>query len=150
MVWHGTTENFDAFSKSFRGTTDPGDWGLGFYFSPRKSSSEMYGNILMPVFLSIKNPVPNEKFQMVDSFGRKKLKPVTLKEKIQEDIEVIKFSIEGIEEKLYGNDPDYERYREEGSLPNIMAKKDLERYKDKLKNLQTQCFSTIKRSNRAA
>ena len=29
LVWHGTTENFDAFSKSWRGATDPGDWGLG-------------------------------------------------------------------------------------------------------------------------
>lgn len=36
LVWHGTTENFDVFSKSWRGATDPGDWGLGFYFSPKK------------------------------------------------------------------------------------------------------------------
>ena len=138
LVWHGTTENFDVFSKSWRGATDPGDWGLGFYFSPKKSSSEMYGNILMPVFLSIKNPVPNEKFQMINSFGREKVKPITLKEKIQEDIKTIKFTIKGIEEQLYGNDPDYELYRKEGSLQNIMHKKNLERYKDKLKDLQTQ------------
>lgn len=138
LVWHGTTENFDAFSKSWRGATDPGDWGLGFYFSPKKSSSEMYGNILMPVFLSIKNPVPNEKFQMINSFGREKVKPITLKEKIQEDIKTTKFTIKGIEEQLYGNDPDYELYRKEGSLQNIMHKKNLERYKDKLKDLQTQ------------
>lgn len=138
LVWHGTTENFDVFSKSWRGATDPGDWGLGFYFSPKKSSSEMYGNILMPVFLSIKNPVPNEKFQMINSFGREKVKPITLKEKIQEDIKTTKFTIKGIEEQLYGNDPDYELYRKEGSLQNIMHKKNLERYKDKLKDLQTQ------------
>lgn len=138
LVWHGTTENFDVFSKSWRGATDPGDWGLGFYFSPKKSYSEMYGNILMPVFLSIKNPVPNEKFQMINSFGREKVKPITLKEKIQEDIKITKFTIKGIEEQLYGNDPDYELYRKEGSLQNIMHKKNLERYKDKLKDLQTQ------------
>lgn len=138
LVWHGTTNKFDAFSKSWRGATDPGDWGLGFYFSPKKSSSEMYGNILMPVFLSIKNPVPKEKFQMINSFGRKKLKSITLKEKIQENIKITKSTIEGIEEQLYGNDPDYELYREEGSLANIMHKKNLERYKDKLKDLQTQ------------
>lgn len=138
LVWHGTTENFDVFSNSWRGATDPGDWGLGFYFSPKKSSSEMYGNILMPVFLSIKNPVPNEKFQMINSFGREKVKPITLKEKIQEDIKTTKFTIKGIEEQLYGNDPDYELYRKEGSLQNIMHKKNLERYKDKLKDLQTQ------------
>lgn len=138
LVWHGTTENFDVFSKSWRGATDPGDWGLGFYFSPKKSSSEMYGNILMPVFLSIKNPVPNEKFQMINSFGREKVKPITLKEKIQEDIKTTKFTIKGIEEQLYGNNPDYELYRKEGSLQNIMHKKNLERYKDKLKDLQTQ------------
>ena len=98
----------------------------------------MYGNILMPVFLSIKNPVPNEKFQMINSFGREKVKPITLKEKIQEDIKTTKFTIKGIEEQLYGNDPDYELYRKEGSLQNIMHKKNLERYKDKLKDLQTQ------------
>lgn len=138
LVWHGTTENFDVFSKSWRGATDPGDWGLGFYFSPKKSYSEMYGNILMPVFLSIKNLVPNEKFQMINSFGREKVKPITLKEKIQEDIKITKFTIKGIEEQLYGNDPDYELYRKEGSLQNIMHKKNLERYKDKLKDLQTQ------------
>ena len=138
LVWHGTTENFDAFSKSWRGATDPGDWGLGFYFSPKKSSSEMYGNILMPVFLSIKNPVPNEKFKMINAFGREKAKPITLKETIQKDIEVTKFLIEGIEKQLYGNDPEYKHYREEGSLLNKMYKKDLEIYKDKLKDLQTQ------------
>ena len=138
LVWHGTTENFDAFSKSWRGATDPGDWGLGFYFSPKKSSSEMYGNILMPVFLSIKNPVPNENFKMINAFGREKAKPITLKETIQKDIEVTKFLIEGIEKQLYGNDPEYKHYREEGSLLNKMHKKDLEIYKDKLKDLQTQ------------
>lgn len=138
LVWHGTTENFDAFSKSWRGATDPGDWGLGFYFSPKKSSSEMYGNILMPVFLSIKNPVPNEKFKMINAFGREKAKPITLKETIQKDIEVTRFLIEGIEKQLYGNDPEYKHYREEGSLLNKMHKKDLEIYKDKLKDLQTQ------------
>ena len=138
LVWHGTTENFDAFSKSWRGSTDPGDWGLGFYFSPKKSSSEMYGDILMPVFLSIKNPVPKEKFQMINSFGREKVKPITLKEKIQENIKITKFTIDGIEEQLYGNDPDYELYREEGSFLNETRKKELERYKDKLKDLQTQ------------
>lgn len=138
LVWHGTTENFDAFSKSWRGATDPGDWGLGFYFSPKKSSSEMYGDTLMPVFLSIKNPVPKEKFQMINSFGREKVKPITLKEKIQENIKITKFTIDGIEEQLYGNDPEYKHYREEGSLLNKMHKKELERYKDKLKDLQTQ------------
>jgi hypothetical protein len=138
LVWHGTAEIFDAFSKDFRGSTDPGDWGLGFYFSPKKSTSEGYGNILIPAFLSIKNPVPTEKFKMVNSFGRKKAKPITLKEKIQEDIKTTKFIIEGIEEQLYGNDPEYKHYREEGSLINKMHKKELEIYKDKLKDLQTQ------------
>lgn len=138
LVWHGTAEIFDAFSKDFRGSTDPGDWGLGFYFSPKKSTSEGYGNILIPAFLSIKNPVPTEKFKMVNSFGRKKAKPITLKEKIQEDIKTTKFIIEGIEEQLYGNDPEYKHYREEGSLINKTHKKELEIYKDKLKDLQTQ------------
>lgn len=138
IVYHGTVNEFDAFSREFRGATDPGDWGLGFYFSPRKDVSEMYGNVTKPVYLSIKNPVPKEKFQMTDSFGREKAKSITLREKIQEDIDVVEFSIKDYEEKLYGNDPDYESYREEGSLRNKMAKQYLEHYKNKLIDLQTQ------------
>lgn len=124
LVWHGTTENFDVFSKSWRGATDPGDWGLGFYFSPKKSSSEMYGNILMPVFLSIKNPVPNEKFQMINSFGREKVKPITLKEKIQEDIKTTKSKEEldyDINKKWNDNIEDINKY--DGVIPNINSGK---------------------------
>lgn len=138
IVYHGTVNEFDAFSREFRGTTDPGDWGLGFYFSPRKDVSEMYGNVIKPVYLSIKNPVPKEKFQMTDSFGREKAKSVTLREKIQKDIDVVEFSIKDYEEKLYGNDPDYDSYREEGSMHNEIAKQYLEHYKNKLIDLQTQ------------
>lgn len=138
IVYHGTLNEFDVFSRELRGSTDLGDWGLGFYFSPRKNVSEMYGNVIKPVYLSIKNPVPKEKFQMTDSFGRGKAKSVTLREKIQEDIDVVEFSIKGYEEKLYGNDPDYDSYREEGSMHNKIAKQYLERYKNKLIDLQTQ------------
>ena len=138
IVYHGTTNEFDSFAKEFRGETDPGDWGLGFYFSPKKSTSEMYGDIIKPVFLSIKNPVPKEKYQMINSFGREKAKSVTLIEKIQEDIDVTKHTIEGIEEQLYGDDPDYEFYREEGTLANEVLKKRLDHYRNKLKDFQTQ------------
>ena len=138
IVYHGTTEEFDVFSRAFRGSTDPGDWGLGFYFSPKISSSEMYGDIIKPVFLSIKNPVPAEKYSMLKSFGREKAKPNILRNKIQEDIDVMKFMIKGLEERLYGNDPEDEIYREEGSVQNIYSKWDLEKYKNKLKDLQDQ------------
>ena len=138
IVYHGTEYEFDVFSKELRGATDPGDWGLGFYFSPRKDVSEMYGSNIKPVYLSIKNPVPKEKFQITDSFGREKAKSIKLREKIQEDIDVVEFSIKDYEEKLYGNDPDYEHYREEGSMHNEIAKQYLERYKNKLRDLQTQ------------
>lgn len=138
IVYHGTTEEFDAFSRAFRGSTDPGDWGLGFYFSPKISSSEMYGNIIKPVFLSIKNPVPAEKYSMLESFGREKAEPNTLRNKIQEDIDVTKFMIEGLEERLYGNNPEDEIYRKEGSVQNKFSKLDLEKYKNKLKDLQNQ------------
>ena len=138
IVYHGTENEFDVFSKELRGATDPGDGGLGFYFSPRKDVSEMYGSNIKPVYLSIKNPVPKEKFQMTDSFGREKAKSITLREKIQEDIDIVEFSIKDYEEKLYGNDPDYEHYREEGSMHNEIAKKYLEHHKNKLRDLQTQ------------
>lgn len=138
IVYHGTTEEFDAFSRALRGSTDPGDGGLGFYFSPRKDISEMYGDIIKPVFLSIKNPVPEEKYSMLRSFGRGKVKSVILREKIQKDIDVVEFSIKDYEEKLYGNDPNYDHYREEGSMHNEIAKRYLEYYKNKLRDLQTQ------------
>lgn len=138
IVYHGTEYEFDVFSKELRGATDPGDWGLGFYFSPRKDVSERYGSNIKPVYLSIKNPVPKEKFQIKDSFGREKAKSIKLREKIQEDINVVEFSIKDYEEKLYGNDPDYEHYREEGSMHNKIAKQYLEHYKNKLRDLQTQ------------
>jgi len=56
VVWHGTEADFDEFSYDYFGQTDPGDKGRGFYFAYEKRVSEGYGNILMPVFLSIKKP----------------------------------------------------------------------------------------------
>ena len=60
LCYHNTTEIFKEFDPFFFGTTDPGDSGLGFYFTPSLSSYyDAYGPIKIPVFLSIKNPVPN-------------------------------------------------------------------------------------------
>lgn len=57
MVFHGTNQKFTIFSLDKVGSNvDYGMWGSGFYFSPIKSFSKSYGNNIMKVFLSIRNP----------------------------------------------------------------------------------------------
>jgi predicted ABC-type ATPase len=57
VVYHGTKQNFTVFNLEKVGSNiDYGMWGSGFYFSPIKSFSKNYGNVLMKIFLNIKNP----------------------------------------------------------------------------------------------
>jgi predicted ABC-type ATPase len=57
VVYHGTKQNFTVFNLDKVGSNiDYGMWGSGFYFSPIKSFSKNYGNVLMKIFLNIKNP----------------------------------------------------------------------------------------------
>lgn len=65
VVYHGTNQNFTVFDKTKIGQTDRGWYGRGFYFTPNKnfrfaedSMESRGGNAqVMPVYLSIKNPV---------------------------------------------------------------------------------------------
>lgn len=56
VCYHKTTEDFDAFSDEKHGKNDYGYAGKGFYFMPFPLQGFTYGNITMPVYLSIQNP----------------------------------------------------------------------------------------------
>ena len=136
VMYHGTTEVFDAFANEFKGSTDPGDWGLGFYFSPKKSVAEDCGDIILPVYLNIKNPVPDYKLNIARDFGRPKLKSLSLREDIQHKIDVLEYTVKDYEFKLYGDDPDYQNYKDPNSLAHKVTQIRLEDSRNKLKQLQ--------------
>ena len=60
VVYHGTNENFNndfAFDKKLIGSAnDDGFYGRGFYFATHKGEARYYGNNVIPVYLSLKNP----------------------------------------------------------------------------------------------
>ena len=64
VVYHGTPNKFTVFERD-RNPEDEGVYGKGLYFSNWKTYANDYGNILMPVFLNIKNP----KEMMDDDFS---------------------------------------------------------------------------------
>lgn len=53
--YHGSPETFNEFNINLFGRTDPGDHGVGFYFSPDKEYAEWYGQT-RPFYLYAKNP----------------------------------------------------------------------------------------------
>ena len=60
VVYHGTKYDFNTFSYKYFGTTDGGNSGKGFYFTPSKDIAEArYGKngYVMPVFLNIRTPM---------------------------------------------------------------------------------------------
>ncbi len=56
-VYHGSPNEFRSFDPDMIGsTTDFGFYGKGFYFSPKETYAQEYGDFLYPVFLNIRNP----------------------------------------------------------------------------------------------
>lgn len=61
VVYHGTTAEFDAFSRT--GANDGGLWGRGYYFAAAVDSANSYalrqgdGAKIIPAYVSIKNPL---------------------------------------------------------------------------------------------
>jgi|GEM_PF-3923110 hypothetical protein len=81
VVYHGTNQEFKEFDLDKTGSNnDPGMWGKGFYFSPDKKVSKTYGEKIIPVYLSIKNPFIVRQASSLP----KELKPVTNTEKALE------------------------------------------------------------------
>lgn len=64
VVYHGTQEDFAVFKKEGVKTLGFPD-KQGFYFTPDASYAEGYGDVLMPVYLSLKNPylAPRDDYQ---------------------------------------------------------------------------------------
>jgi hypothetical protein len=56
VVYHKTRADIKAFDKDKIGGSDFGYAGRGFYFMPFPLQGDTYGNITMPVFLSLQNP----------------------------------------------------------------------------------------------
>ena len=57
LVYHGSPNEFRSFDPDMIGsTTDFGFYGKGFYFSPKETYAQGYGDFVYPVFLNIRNP----------------------------------------------------------------------------------------------
>ena len=56
VVYHKTRADIEKFDKDKIGASDYGYAGRGFYFMPFPLSGLTYGDITMPVYLSLKNP----------------------------------------------------------------------------------------------
>jgi hypothetical protein len=64
VVYHGTNENYDTFSKDKIGSLDPGARGSGFYFTKDKNNAEFYSGkarggengYIIDAYLNISNP----------------------------------------------------------------------------------------------
>lgn len=63
VFYHGTSSKFDTFKETEINKTNGMEYGVGFYFTNRKSVARRYGNTVEEYFLKINNPfiVPNGK-----------------------------------------------------------------------------------------
>lgn len=140
IVYHHTEAKFDEFDYKFFGKSDPGDKGKGFYFSYETNDhyTNRYGNIVLPVFLSLKNPYHYRGF---DDFGKlrnfnRDYNP-TKKEYFDDRISELESEMQYYEEKLktpedYENDERIEKlYRNKING----FQRDIDRYRDQLNNL---------------
>ena len=154
IVYHYTTEHFNTFDLSFFGQSDQGDLGEGFYVTPTSPEEDAnkhynyftkgYGNIVMPLFVNIKNPISKEKIKELGIywFTRRKKPYKSHKEELQKEIKRLEFEIDDYNFKLFGDDPDYSYYRELDSIAHEMtvlklnnAKSKLNEVKQKLSNI---------------
>lgn len=140
IVYHHTDSKFSEFDYKFFGQTDPGDKGRGFYFSYETNDhyTDRYGNIIMPVFLNLKNPYH---YKGLDDRGKlrsfnREYNP-TKKEYFNDRISETEGEIEYYEKKLespedYDND---ERIKKLYQNKIVGYKEELNRYREQLDNL---------------
>ena len=142
VVYHYTESNFDTFDIGLFGKSDMGDHGRGFYFTPRLDDEtgyfkKVYGDIVMPVFLNIKNPVYASRHDDTKMFNRVKLPFKSHREKLIYDLNVEEFQEKNLEETLFGNNPDYQHF-EPGSVGEEMTKLKLQRTKDNISKIKKE------------
>lgn len=152
VVYHYTTEHFNTFNLAFFGQSDSGDLGEGFYVTPTSPEEDTkkhydyftkgYGNIVMPLFVNIKNPISKEKAKElgISWFTRRKKPYKSYKEELQKEIRKLEFKIDDYKFKLFGDDPDYSHYRETDSLAHKMTILDLNNAEVKLKEIKQKLF----------
>lgn len=156
VVYHYTTEHFDTFDLKFFGKSDSGDLGEGFYVtstSPEEDTKKnydyfkkSYGDIVMPVFVNIKNPISKEKLKElgISWFTRRKKPYQSYKEELQQKIRSLEFKINDYKFKLFGDDPDDSIYRETDSLGHQVIIARLNDAKVKLKELKQKLLDANK------
>lgn len=156
VVYHYTTEHFDTFDLKFFGKSDSGDLGEGFYVtstSPEEDTKKnydyfkkSYGDIVMPVFVNIKNPISKEKLKElgISWFTRRKKPYQSYKEELQQKIRSLEFKINDYKFKLFGDDPDDSIYRETDSLGHQVIVARLNDAKVKLKELKQKLLDANK------
>ena len=152
VVYHYTTEHFNTFNLAFFGQSDSGNLGEGFYVTPISPEEDTkkhydyftkgYGNIVMPLFVNIKNPISKEKAKElgISWFTRRKKPYKSYKEELQKEIRKLEFQIDDYKFKLFGDDPDYSHYRETDSLAHKMTILDLNDAEVKLKEIKQKLF----------
>lgn len=74
VVYHGTGEDFSAFSEEFYGeATGIGDLGEGFYFTDQAEVASSFAGAItpsvIPVYLNIRNPATNEVMRSAEVQG---------------------------------------------------------------------------------
>ena len=67
-VYHGTPNNFSTFDNEQIGnrTGNLGFYGKGLYFTSHEFTANLYGENIMPVYLSISNPFVIDNYTDVD------------------------------------------------------------------------------------
>lgn len=156
VVYHYTTEHFDTFNLKFFGKSDSGDLGEGFYVTPTNPEEDTkknydyfkksYGDIVMPVFVNIKNPISKEKLKElgISWFTRRKKPYQSYKEELQQKIRSLEFKINDYKFKLFGDDPDDSIYRETDSIGHQVIIARLNDAKVKLKELKQKFLDANK------
>ena len=142
VVYHYTEDNFNKFDLGAFGKNDMGDHGRGFYFTPRLDDEtgyfrKVYGDIVMPVFLNIKNPIYASRNDDTKMFNRIKLPFKSHREKLMYDLRVEEFQKENLEETLFGNNPDYQHFKP-GSVGEKMIKLRLQKTKENITKIKKE------------
>ena len=145
IMYHYTENKFDTFDLSWFGQTDPGDNGRGFYITPRSPESDVnryfrdsYGNIIMAVFLNIRNPIEAKTDSDIKFFNRIKRPYKSHKKTIEEEIKAQEWVKQDLENKLFGDDPENIKYKNPEYIGTIIETEHLNQVNKKIDTLKEE------------